>query len=52
MLEALNDDTITWTMSDEDLAKLRVDINAGDLGRAHIKSVQPVRSIGLVAAAA
>jgi hypothetical protein len=52
VLEALNNDVITWTVSDEDLERLRADIRAGELGRAHIKRVDPVENVGLVALAA
>jgi len=52
VLEALNNDTITWTVSDEGLETLRADVMAGDLGRAHIKRVDPIENVGLVAIAA
>jgi hypothetical protein len=52
VLEALNDDVITWTLSDEGLDSLRADIKAGELGRAHIMRVDPLRDAGLVALAA
>jgi len=51
VLEALNDDTITWAMSDEELEQLRADIAAGELGHAHIKRIKPVSNVSLVAAA-
>lgn len=52
VLEALNDDVITWTVSDEGLERLHADLRAGELGRAHIKRIDPVENIGLVAIAA
>jgi hypothetical protein len=52
VLEALNDDVISWTVSDEGLERLRADIRAGDLGRAHIAHVEPLETVGLVAIAA
>jgi hypothetical protein len=52
VLEALNDDVITWTISDEGLERLRADIRAGELGRAYIKRVEPLETAGLVAIAA
>ena len=52
VLEALNDDVITWIVSDEGLERLRADLRAGDLGRAHIMRVEPVETVGLVAIAA
>ena len=52
VLEALNDDVITWIVSDEGLERLRADLRAGDLGRAHIMRVEPVETLGLVAMAA
>jgi hypothetical protein len=52
VLEALNDDVITWTVSDEGLERLRADIRAGELGRAHIKRIEPRETVGLVAIAA
>jgi len=52
VLEALNDDTITWTVSDQGLERLRADIRSGELGRAHIKRIEPVETVGLVALAA
>jgi len=51
VLEALNYDTITWAMSDAELEQLRADIDAGELGRAHIKRIVPIRDVSLVAAA-
>ncbi len=52
VLEALNDDSITWVVSDEGLERLRADIRAGELGRAHIGRIDPVETVGLVALAA
>ena len=52
VLEALNDDTIIWTVSDDGLERLRADIRAGELGRAHIARVEPLETAGLVAIAA
>ena len=52
VLEALNGDMISWTVSDEGLERLRADIRAGDLGRAHIQRIEPVETVGLVAIAA
>jgi len=52
VLETLNNDVITWTVSDEGLERLRADVSAGDLGRAHIAQVTPVETVGLVALAA
>ncbi|HEX6512668.1 MAG TPA: hypothetical protein VF157_10240 [Chloroflexota bacterium] len=52
VLETLNNDVITWTVSDEDLERLRADVRAGELGRAHIARVDPVDTVGLVAIAA
>ncbi len=52
VLEALNDDIITWTVSEEGLERLRADIRAGELGRAHIRRVDPLETVGLVAIAA
>lgn len=52
VLEALNDDVITWTVSDEALERLRTDLRAGELGRAHITRIDPVETVGLVAIAA
>jgi hypothetical protein len=52
VLETLNDDVITWTVSDEALERLRADVRAGELGRAHIMRVDPVENVGLVAIAA
>lgn len=52
VLEALNDDVITWTVSDEGLERLRADLRSGELGRAHIKRIDPIETIGLVALAA
>ena len=52
VLEALNDEVITWTLSDEGLESLRADVRAGELGRAHIMRVDPVAEVGLVALAA
>ena len=52
MLEALNRDSVTWTLTDPELEQLRMDIRAGDLGRAHIGRIEPVQQVGLVALAA
>ena len=52
VLEALNDDVITWIVSDEGLERLRAELRAGELGRAHIMRVEPVETVGLVAIAA
>jgi hypothetical protein len=52
VLEALNNDVVTWTLSDEGLESLRADMKAGELGRAHILRVDPLRDAGLVALAA
>jgi hypothetical protein len=52
VLESLNNDSVTWTLSDQELEELRADIKAGDLGRAHIGRVQPLSQVGLVALAA
>jgi len=52
VLETLNNDVITWTVSDEALERLRADVRAGELGRAHIMRVDPVENVGLVAIAA
>ncbi len=52
VLEALNDDVITWTVSEEGLERLRSDIRAGELGRAHIRRADPLEVVGLVAIAA
>ena len=52
VLEALNDDVVTWTLSDKGLESLRADIKAGELGRARIMRVDPIRDVGLVALAA
>jgi hypothetical protein len=52
VLEALDNDVITWTVSDEGLERLRADVIAGELGRAHIRRVEPVKTVGLVALAA
>jgi len=52
VLEALNDEVITWTVSDEGLESLRADIRSGELGRARIAQVEPVETLGLVALAA
>ncbi len=52
VLETLNNEVITWTVSDEALERLRADVRAGELGRAHIMRVDPVENVGLVAIAA
>jgi len=52
VLESLSGDSVTWTLSDAELDQLRMDVRAGELGRAHIKNVDPVRQVGLVAIAA
>ena len=52
VLEALNNDVVTWTLSDRGLESLRADIKAGELGRVHIMRVDPVETVGLVALAA
>jgi len=52
VLEALNRDSVTWTLTDPELEQLRMDIRAGDLGRAHIGRIEPVQQVGLVALAA
>jgi len=52
VLESLNNDTITWALSDGELEQLRADIRSGELGRVHLGKVEPVNQIGLVALAA
>ena len=52
MLEALNGDSVTWTLTEPELEQLRMDIRGGELGRAHIGRVEPVTKVGLVALAA
>ncbi|HLY64997.1 MAG TPA: hypothetical protein VKU60_05635 [Chloroflexota bacterium] len=52
VLEALNNDVVTWTLSDRALETLRSDIIGGELGRAHIGRIDPVETAGLVALAA
>ena len=52
VLETLNNDVVTWTLSDRGLESLRADIKAGELGRVHIMHVDPVETVGLVALAA
>ncbi|HEU0167603.1 MAG TPA: hypothetical protein VFS62_07485 [Chloroflexota bacterium] len=52
VLEALNGDSVTWTLTDPELEQLRMDIRGGELGRAHIGHVEPVTQVGLVALAA
>ena len=52
VLESLNNDSVIWALNDEELEHLRMDIKAGELGRAHIGRVEPVQQVGLVAIAA
>jgi len=52
ILESLNNDSVTWTLNDAELEQLRADIRAGELGRARVGRVEPVRQVGLVAIAA
>jgi len=52
VLEALNGDSVTWTLTEPELEQLRMDIRGGELGRAHIGRVEPVTKVGLVALAA